>query len=113
MLVSAMCLSLESCEKFIDYLYGLEDEELSTLAKEYRDEAGIIYNTIDDELRHMVMHEYEQRRQRKIRRLNRVMWLSSRRGRLIEKVKKIALMLAGHMQIEKPTRAQENSNATK
>jgi hypothetical protein len=101
MLVSAMCLSLESCEKFIDYLYGLEDEELSTLAKEYRDEAGIIYDTVHDELRHMVMNEYEQRRQRKIRRLNRAMWLSSRRGRLTEKIRKSVLMLVGHQQTEK------------
>ena len=100
-----MCLSPESYGNFLDHLRGLEDEKLSALAKEYRDEAGIIYNTVDDELRHMVMHEYERRRQRKIQGLNRAMWLSSRRGRLIEKVKKIALMLADHMQIEKLTRA--------
>ena len=100
-----MCLSLESYEEFIDYLYGLEDDELSALAKEYRAEAGTIHDTVHVELRHMVMHEYEQRRQRTIRRLNRAMWLSSRRGRGIEKVKKIALMLADHMQIEKLTKA--------
>ena len=96
-----MCLSLESYGEFIDYLYGLEDDELSALAKEYRAEAGTIHDTVHVELRHMVMHEYEQRRQRTIRRLNRAMWLSSRRGRMIEKVKVIAMMLLGYTQIEK------------
>ena len=104
-LILFMCLSLESYGEFIDYLYGVEDDELSALAKEYREEANIVHDTVHVELRHMVMHEYEQRRQRTIRRLNRAMWLSSRRGRGIEKVKKIALMLADHMQIEKLTRA--------
>lgn len=96
-----MCLSPEGRRVFIDYLYGLEDEELSALSKEYRELADIICNTVDNELRHMVMHEHEQRRQRKIRKLNRAMRLSSRRGRLIEKGKKIAMMLYGHKQIEK------------
>jgi hypothetical protein len=96
-----MCLSPEGRRDFIDYLYGLEDEELSALAKEYRDLADIICNTVDNELRHMVMHEYEQRRQSKILKLNRAMWLSSRRGRLIEKVKGITMMLFGYTQIEK------------
>ena len=96
-----MCLSPEGRRDFIDYLYGLEDEELSALSKEYRELADIICNTVDNELRYMVMHEYEQRRQKKIRNLNRAMWLSSRRGRLIEKVKVIAMMLLGYTQIEK------------
>ena len=96
-----MCLSPKGRRDFIDYLYGLEDEELSALSKEYRELADIICNTVDNELRHMVKHEHEQRRQRKIRKLNRAMRLSSRRGRLIEKVKKIAMMLYGHKQIEK------------
>ena len=99
-----MCLSPESRGDFIDYLYGLEEEELSALAKEYREQASIICNTVHEELRHMVMREYEQRRQRKIRKLNSAMWLSSRRGRLIEKVKKIAMMLLGYTLIEKPIR---------
>lgn len=100
-----MCLSLESYGNFLDHFRGLEDEKLSALAKEYRDEADIIYNTVDDELRHMVMHEYERRRQRKIQRLNRAMWLSSQRGRLIEKAKMITLMTLGYRQIEKSQRA--------
>ena len=97
----AMCLSPESRRDFIDYLYGLEEDELSALAEEFRELADIICNTVHNELRYMVMHEYEQRRQRKIRKLNRAMWFSSRRGRLIEKVKGIAMMLLGHTQIEK------------
>ena len=96
-----MCLSPEGRRDFVDYLYGLDDEELSALAKEYRELADIICNTVHNELRHMVMHEYEQRRQSKIIKLNRAMWLSSRRGRLIEKVKKIAMMPFGHRKIEK------------
>ena len=108
-----MCLSLESYGNFLDYLRGLEDVKLSALAEEYRDEAGINYNTVDDELRHMVMHEYERWRQGEIQKLNLAMWLSSRRGQLIEKVKKIGLMQVGHMQIEKPIKAQEDGNATK
>jgi len=100
-----MCLSTESRQDFVDYLYGLEEEELSALAKEYRELAAIICNTVDNELRHMVMHEYEQRRQSKILKLNRAMWLSSRRGRLIEKVKKFAIMPFGHTQIEKLIRS--------
>ncbi len=96
-----MCLSPESRGDFIDYLYGLEEDELSALAEEFRELAGIICNTVHNELRYMVMHEYEQRRQRKICKLNRAMWLSSRRGRMIEKVKVIAMMLLGYTQIEK------------
>ena len=97
----AMCLSPESRGDFIDYLYGLEEDELSALAEEFRGLAGIICNTVHNELRYMVMHEYEQRRQRKICKLNRAMWLSSRRGRMTEKVKVIAMMLLGYTQIEK------------
>ena len=100
-----MCLSPESRRDFIDYLYGLEEDELSALAEEFRELAGIICDTVHNELRYMVMHEYEQRRQRKIRKLNRAMWLSSRRGRLTEKVKGIAMMLLGYTQIEQPIRS--------
>jgi len=99
-----MCLSPEGRRDFIDYLYGLEDEELSALSKEYRELADIICNTVDNELRHMVMQEYEQRRQSKILKLNRAMWLSSRKGRLIEKTKGIAMMLLGHTQIQQQIR---------
>lgn len=82
-----MCLSNETHEEFSRLARAMDDERLHSLDHHYRVELGPRCNTVDLELHSIVLFELEARRQQRIRRFNRSLWLSSRRGRLVEAIK--------------------------
>ncbi|MBM5792109.1 MAG: hypothetical protein FJ053_10135 [Cyanobacteria bacterium M_surface_10_m1_298] len=58
------------------------------IARYYRDELGLAADTAEMELHSIVIRELEIRRQERIRRFKRSLWLSSRRGRVVEAIKR-------------------------
>jgi hypothetical protein len=66
----------------------MDDERLYKLDYYYRIELGAHCDTVDLELHYIVSREIETRRQDRVRRLKRAMWLSSRRGRFVEAIKR-------------------------
>jgi hypothetical protein len=89
----AMCLSEEGHQDYTRLARGMDDERLRQLDRYYRDELGLAADTAEMELHCIVSRELENRRQERIRRLKRALWLSSRRGRFVEMVKRWLVQL--------------------
>ena len=83
-----MCLSDESRNEYRRLARAMDDERLQKLDHYYRIGLGAHCDTVDLELRYIVSREIETRRQERVRRLKRAMWLSSRRGRFVEAIKR-------------------------
>jgi hypothetical protein len=83
-----MCLSEEGHEDYTRLARGMDDERLQQLDRYYRDELGLAADTAEMELHSIVIRELEIRRQERIRRFKRSLWLSSRRGRFVEAIKR-------------------------
>jgi hypothetical protein len=83
-----MCLSPESHEDFTRLAREMDDERLQAVDHHYRVELGLGCNTVEMELHSIVIRELEIRRQERIRRFRRSLWLSSRRGRFVEAIKR-------------------------
>jgi hypothetical protein len=83
-----MCLSPESHEDFTRLAREMDDERLQAVDHHYRVERGLACNTIEMELHSIVIRELEIRRQERIRRFKRSLWLSRRRGRFVEAIKR-------------------------
>lgn len=88
-----MCLSEEGHQDYTRLARGMDDERLRQLDRYYRDELGLAADTAEMELHCIVSRELENRRQERIRRLKRALWLSSRRGRFVEMVKRWLVQL--------------------
>ena len=80
-----MCLMPESHERFCQLARNLDDEKLVELDAYYRQNSR---TSVDWELHGIVMGEIHQRRQFRRQQLERSLWLASRRGRLIEAIKR-------------------------
>ena len=83
-----MCLSDEGHEAYTRLARGMDDERLRQLDRYYRDELGLAADTAEMELHSIVIRELEIRRQERIRSFKRSLWLSSRRGRFVEMIKR-------------------------
>jgi hypothetical protein len=83
-----MCLSEEGHEDYTRLARGMDDERLQQLDRYYRVELGLAADTAEMELHSIVIRELEIRRQERIRRFKRSLWLSSRRGRFVEAIKR-------------------------
>ena len=83
-----MCLSDEGHEAYTRLARGMDDERLRQLDRYYRDELGLAADTAEMELHSIVIRELEIRRQERIRSFKRSLWLSSRRGRFVEAIKR-------------------------
>jgi hypothetical protein len=83
-----MCLSEKSREEYRRLARAMDDERLHKLDRYYRIELGAHCDTVDLELLYIVSREIENRRQERVRHLKRAMWLSSRRGRFVEAIKR-------------------------
>jgi hypothetical protein len=83
-----MCLSNESRDEYWRLAGAMDDERLHKLGHYYRIELGPRCETVDMELLYIVSREIENRRQERVRRLKRALWLSSRRGRFVERIKR-------------------------
>ena len=79
-----MCLTPESHARFSQLARNLDDEKLLELDASYRKESR---TSVDWQLHGIVMNEIHQRRKFRRNRLERSLWLSSRRGRFMEAVK--------------------------
>ena len=83
-----MCLSNESRKEYWRLASAMDDERLHKLDHYYRIELGPRCDTVDLELLCIVSRELEHRRHERVRRLKRSLWLSSRRGRFVEGIKR-------------------------
>jgi hypothetical protein len=79
-----MCLTPESHARFSQLARNLDDEKFLELDASYRKESR---TSVEWELHGIVMNEIHQRRKFRRNRLERSLWLSTRRGRFIEAVK--------------------------
>ena len=75
----------ESHEHFCQLARNVDDEKLVELDAYYRQNSR---TSVDWELHGIVMNEIHQRRQLRRQKLERSLWLASRRGRLIEAIKR-------------------------
>jgi hypothetical protein len=75
----------ESHEHFCQLARNVDDEKLVELDAYYRQNSR---TSVDWELHGIVMNEIHQRRQFRRQKLERSLWLASRRGRLIEAIKR-------------------------
>ena len=66
----------------------MDDEQLQKLDRHYRQELGRFGNTLEMQLHSIVRHEIAVRRERRVAQLKRSLWVSSRRGRCVEAVKR-------------------------
>jgi hypothetical protein len=82
-----MCLSDEAREEYWRLAEAMDDERLEGLDRYYREDVGRGGTTVDVELHFIVTSELANRREQRIRRLKRALWLSTRRGRLVEAVR--------------------------
>ena len=80
-----MCLMPESHELYCQLTRNLDDEKLLALDAHYREKCG---NSVEWELHGIVMNEIHQRRKFRRQKLERSLWLASRRGRLTEAFKR-------------------------
>ena len=83
-----MCLSEGGHEDYTRLARAMDDERLRQLDRYNRDELGLAANTAEMALHSIVICELEIRRQERIRRFKRSLWLSSRRGRFVEATKR-------------------------
>jgi len=83
-----MCLSDETRDEYWRLARAMDDERLHKLDHYYRIELGPRCDTVDMELHFIVSRELENRRQERVRQLKRALWLSSRRGRFVEAIKR-------------------------
>ena len=75
----------ESHEHFCQLARNVDDEKLVELDAYYRQNSR---TSVDWELHGIVMNEIHQRRQFRRQKLERSLWLASRRGRLTEAIKR-------------------------
>ena len=80
-----MCLMPESHEHFCQLARNVDDEKLVELDAYYRQNSR---TSVDWELHGIVMGEIHQRRKFRRQKLERSLWLASRRGRLTEAFKR-------------------------
>ena len=80
-----MCLAPESHELYCQLTRNLDDEKLLALDAYYRQNSR---TSVDWELHGIVMGEIHQRRKFRRQKLERSLWLASRRGRLTEAIKR-------------------------
>ena len=83
-----MCLEEQDLEYFFQLNRNLDDERLFNLDAYYRDLQTKEFTSVDEELHGMVKSEIKIRRDSRVQRLNRELWLSSRRGKIIEAIKR-------------------------
>lgn len=83
-----MCLEGQDVEYFSRLNRSLDDEKLSRLDAYYCDLLSKRFTSIDEELHDMVKSEIKARRDSRVQKLRRGLWLSSRRGRIIEAIKR-------------------------
>ena len=82
-----MCLSNDAHAAYSRLARAMDDEQLEELDRYYREDLGRGCTTVDLELHGIVRCELEDRREQRIRRFERSLWLSSRRGRLVEAIR--------------------------
>jgi len=82
-----MCLSNDAHADYSRLARAMDDEQLEELDRYYREDLGRSCTTVDLELHGIVRCELEDRREQRIRRFERSLWLSSRRGRLVEAIR--------------------------
>jgi hypothetical protein len=83
-----MCLSHQARAAYRRRARAMDDARLHELDHHYRVVLGARRSTVDLELHRIVISELESRREERIRRLQRSLWLSTRRGRLVEAIKR-------------------------
>ena len=83
-----MCLSSEAHAHYLRLAREMEDDRLEQLDRHYSSELGRIGTTVDMQLHSIVRHEIAVRRERRLTQLKRSLWISSRRGRAIEAIKR-------------------------
>lgn len=79
-----MCLSSEAHAHYLRLAREMDDERLENLDRHYSCDLGRLGTTVDMQLHSIVRYEMAVRRERRIARLRRSLWLSSRRGRCVE-----------------------------
>lgn len=82
-----MCLSNDAHAAYSRLARAMDDEQLEELDRYYREDLGRGCTTVDMELHGIVRCELEDRHEQRIRRFERALWLSSRRGRLVEAIR--------------------------
>jgi len=80
-----MCLSPEAHAHYLRLARAMDDEQLQELDRHYQAERG---TTVDMQLHSIVLYEIAARHERRLAQLKRSLWLSSRRGRAVEAVKR-------------------------
>ena len=80
-----MCLPPEDHAYYQELARGMDDEQLQKLDRRYQAERG---TTVDMQLHSIVLWEMARRREHRLQQLKRSLWLSSRRGRCVEAVKR-------------------------
>lgn len=83
-----MCLPPEAHAEYLRLAKAMDDAQLHKLDRHYRQELGRFGNTLEMQLHSIVRHEIAVRRERRVAQLKRSLWLSSRRGRCVEAVKR-------------------------
>lgn len=83
-----MCLPPEAHAEYLRLAKAMDDAQLHKLDRHYSQELGRFGNTVDMQLHSIVRHEIAVRRERRVAQLKRSLWLSSRRGRCVEAVKR-------------------------
>jgi hypothetical protein len=84
----AMCLPPEAHAEYLRLAKAMDDAQLHKLDRHYSQELGRFGNTVDMQLHSIVRHEIAVRRERRVAQLKRSLWLSSRRGRCVESIKR-------------------------
>ena len=79
-----MCLSSEAHAHYLRLAREMDDERLENLDRHYSCDLGRLGTTVDMQLHSIVRNEMAVRRERRLARLRRSLWLSSRRGRCVE-----------------------------
>ena len=80
-----MCLSRKGYERYCRLARNLDDEKLLELDAYYRYNTS---NTVEQQLHSIVSGEIRTRRLTRQRQLERCYWISSRRGRVLEAIKR-------------------------
>jgi hypothetical protein len=75
----------ESHEEYCRLARNLDEEQLLELDSQYREKCG---TSVDWQLHGIVMHEIHRRRELQRQRLERALWLATRRGRFFEAIKR-------------------------
>ena len=83
-----MCLSSEAHAHYLQLAREMDDERLEDLDRQYSSDHGRPGTTVDMQLRSIVRHELAVRRERRLAQLKRSLWLSTRRGRALESLKR-------------------------